>query len=105
MPSRAACHKVSFSPTVRALDWAIAAMGGHLKSNGEPGLPGSASLSREEGRRAAVQFSPECDQSKAVHVHLNTPDRDRPLTDLSFAQHERCFGPRPPVFPLLDALA
>lgn len=30
-------RKLSSSPTVRELIWAIAAIGGHLKSNGEPG--------------------------------------------------------------------
>ena len=55
-------RKLSPSPTVREMVWAIAAIGGHLKNNGEPGwqVLGRAwqrILSLEEGWRAAVQFS------------------------------------------------
>ena len=55
-------RKLPPSPTVRELVWAIAALGGHLKNNGEPGwqVLGRAwqrILSLEEGWRAAVQFS------------------------------------------------
>lgn len=55
-------RKLPPKPTVRELVWAIAAMGGHLKSNGEPGwqILGYAwqrILSLEEGWRAAVQSS------------------------------------------------
>lgn len=49
-------------PAVRELVWAIAAMGGHLKNNGEPGWQNvgyawQRILSLEEGWRAAVQSS------------------------------------------------
>jgi hypothetical protein len=55
-------RKLPPRPTVRELVWAIAAMGGHQKNNGEPGwqILGYAwqrILSLEEGWRAAVQTS------------------------------------------------
>ena len=55
-------RKLPAAPTVRELIWAIAAMGGHLKRNGEPGwqVLGRAwrrVLELEVGWRGAMQFS------------------------------------------------
>lgn len=55
-------RKLPPSPTVRELVWAIAALGGHLKNNGEPGWQVLARawqriLTLEEGWRASAQFS------------------------------------------------
>lgn len=55
-------QKLSAAPSIRELVWAIAAIGGHIKNNGEPGwqVLGRAwqqILQLEHGWRAAVQYS------------------------------------------------
>lgn len=55
-------RKLSAAPTVRELVWAIAAIGGHIKNNGEPGwqVLGRAwhqILQLEQGWRAATEHS------------------------------------------------